>query len=81
MKYTVKMWDVGRNNASVEKTFDHEPDYSDLRGMVGSHLASSIVEFFTDAEQLPITDGRIVVGGFRPVGNFSIEVQGAEGTA
>ena len=77
MQYIVKMWDVGRTKASAEKTFDHEPDYSDLRGMVGCHLASSIVEFFTDAEQLPITDGRIIVGGFRPVGNFSIVAEEA----
>ena len=77
MKYTVKMWDVGRTKASAEKTFDHEPDYSDLYGMTIGHLASSVVEFFTDAEQLPITDGRIIVGGFRPVGHFSIEMEGA----
>ena len=72
MKYKTTITNLGRNHATVIKESDSEPDYGFLRGMVGGHLASSDIDFLAKDDGYPMT-GRVVVGGFRPVGEILIE--------
>ncbi len=73
MKYVVKMKNVGRNKSTEEQEFDSAPGYNELYGMAMKHLASSGIDFDTKAEGFPILDGKIYVGGFRHVGDFTVE--------
>lgn len=72
MKYKVTMQNIGRNILCSEKSFDHEPAYLDLYGMVRGALLSSEIDFDTKDSQYPI-HGTVVVGGFRLVGTFTVE--------
>ena len=72
MKYKAIMKNVGRNKAFEEKTFDHEPEYADLLGMVRRHLLSSLIDFESEDIGYPY-HGIVIVGGWRPVGKFTIE--------
>ncbi|WP_042435176.1 hypothetical protein [Faecalispora jeddahensis] len=72
MKYKVIMQNVGRNKLCSEKTFEDEPAYLDLYGMVRGALLSSEIDFDTKDSQYPI-HGTVVVGGWRAVGYFTVE--------
>ena len=72
MKYKVIMQNVGRNKLCSEKTFEDEPAYLDLYGMVRGALLSSEIDFDTKDSQYPI-QGTVVVGGWRAVGHFTVE--------
>lgn len=76
MKYLVKMWDVGRGKATEEKVFDIEPSYESVYKMAKKYLLSSEIDFDADKSEpsgYPITNGKIIVGGWRVAGSFSIE--------
>lgn len=73
MKYKVTMQNVGRNKLCSEKTFDCEPLYEELYAMVRGALLSSEIDFKFISLPYP-RRGTVVVGGFRPVGTFTVEL-------
>ena len=64
---------LGCNEATFEKTVSGKVDYGTLYGLVRPHLSSDNIEFliFSQDENTGIK-GRVIVGGFRPVGSFSV---------
>lgn len=75
MNYKVTITNLGRNKAIIEKISETEPDYNVLYGMVRKHLLSSEIDFMLHNDGYPMT-GRVIVGGFRPVGDILIEAEG-----
>lgn len=68
MSYKVDFKDVGRNKASFERDFDHEPTELDLIRAVMPHLMSGTVQCY---------GGKVIVGGFRTVGEYDVYKIGA----
>lgn len=67
--------ELGRNNATFESTVTTEIDYKTLYRLAKPHLASSSIEFtiVNSDETTGTIKGVVLVGGFRPVGEFSVE--------
>lgn len=72
MSYKITITNLGRNKATVEQISETEPDHSILYGMVRRHLLSSEIDFMPHNDGYPMT-GKVVVGGFRPVGDVRID--------
>ena len=72
MALTVNFKNVGRDKASFAATVG-ELEHTELLKAVRPYLGSRDIEFVSDP---PWHDtGRIVVGGFRTVGSFTIDGQ------
>lgn len=81
MPYITTFIEVGRSKFCGEKKTEDMPTFDDLLSAIQGKLMSSEIDFQCNPDKLSelhdgITDqvtGIVVVGGFRPVGNFKIE--------
>lgn len=70
--FRIRFENLGRNKATFEEIVEEAPTYHVMRGWAGLHLASSEIDFLVTEESHGTAKGRVIVGGFRPVGHFTI---------
>ena len=71
--YKITISKLGRSKATVIAKTENFPDHDFLHEMVRKYLASSEIDFFVDEIAENRTTGKVVVGGYRPVGEFVID--------
>jgi hypothetical protein len=73
MSYKVSFENLGRTKKSYSFISEKEPDYEVLRKGTGDNLMSGEIDFNVSSEGNGVICGGVYVGGFRHVGDFTIE--------